>query len=142
MEERRPLVVLLGDSLLMDGVAVSLADWQLWRMIRLDIDALDIGECIGECMASLDPELIVFELDSPWSSSILSLIKDQPGTLLIGLDLPCSRAIVLHSHQHLTQTMADLCQVVQAEANEKARLLKGGGFTGPNGTMGVCGTQD
>lgn len=140
--EKRPLVVLLGDSLLMDGVAVSLADWQLWRMIRLDIDALDIGECIGECMASLDPELIVFELDSPWSSSILSLIKDQPGVLLIGLDLSRSRAIVLHSHQHLTQTMADLCQVVQSEANEKARSSKGGAFTGRNGTMGVYGTQD
>ena len=140
--EKRPLVVLLGDSLLMDGVAVSLADRQLWGMIRLDIDALDIGECIGECMESLNADLIVFELDSPWSSSILSLIKEQPGILLIGLDLSRSRAIVLNSHQHLTQSMNDLCQVVQAEANEKARTLKGGGFTGRNGTTGVRGTRD
>jgi hypothetical protein len=140
--EKRPLVVLLGGSLLMDGVAVSLAAPQLWKVIRLDIDALDIGECIGECMESLDPDLIVFELDSPWSSSILSLIKDQPGVLLIGLDLSRSRAIVLDSHQHLTQTMDDLCQVVQSEANEKARSSKGGAITGRNGTMGVYGTQD
>jgi hypothetical protein len=118
-----------------------LAAPQLWKVIRLDIDALDIGECIGECMESLDPDLIVFELDSPWSSSILSLIKDQPDVLLIGLDLSRSRAIVLDSHQHLTQTMDDLCQVVQAEANEKARSSKGGAFTGRNGTMGVYGTQ-
>jgi hypothetical protein len=140
--EKRPLVVLLGGSLLMDGVAVSLAAPQLWKVIRLDIDALDIGECIGECMESLDPDLIVFELDSPWSSSILSLIKDQPDVLLIGLDLSRSRAIVLDSHQHLTQTMSDLCQVVQSEANEKARSSKGGAITGRNGTMGVYGTQD
>jgi hypothetical protein len=140
--EKRPLVVLLGGSLLMDGVAVSLAAPQLWKVIRLDIDALDIGECIGECMESLDPDLIVFELDSPWSSSILSLIKDQPDVLLIGLDLSRSRAIVLDSHQHLTQTMDDLCQVVQSEANEKARSSKGGAITGRNGTMGVYGTQD
>jgi hypothetical protein len=126
----------------MDGVAVSLAAPQLWKVIRLDIDALDIGECIGECMESLDPDLIVFELDSPWSSSILSLIKDQPDVLLIGLDLSRSRAIVLDSHQHLTQTMSDLCQVVQSEANEKARSSKGGAITGRNGTMGVYGTQD
>ena len=136
--EKRPLVVLLGDSLLMDGVALSLASQQLWGMIRLDIDVLDSGECLE----SLNPDLIVFELDSPWSSSILSLIKEQPDILLVGLDLSHSRAIVLNSHQHLTQTMNDLCQVVQAEANKKARSSKGGGFTGRNATLGLRGTQD
>jgi len=32
--DQRPLVVLLGDSLLMDGLAVSLADWQMLGVIR------------------------------------------------------------------------------------------------------------
>ena len=134
--EKRPLVVLLGDSLLMDGVAVSLAGRKSWGMVRLDIDVLDIGECLE----SLNPDLIVFELDSPWSPPILSLITEQPGILLIGLDLSRSRAIVLNSHHHLTQTMNDLCQLVQAQANEKAGSSKGGGFIVRNGTTGVRGT--
>jgi hypothetical protein len=123
----------------MDGVAVSLAGRRSWGIVRLDIDVLDVGQCLQ----SLNPDLIVFELDSPWSPSVLSLIKEQSGTLLIGLDLSCSRAIVLNSHQHLTQTMNDLCQLVQAEAVKKARRSKeGGGPIERTGTVGVCGARD
>ncbi|UCG22792.1 MAG: hypothetical protein JSW55_11470 [Chloroflexota bacterium] len=114
--EKRPLVVLLGNSLLMDGVAVSLNDRQTLGMVRMDRDSGDIRERLKW----LDPDLIVFELDDPNGPSIISLLKDCPDTLLIGLDLDCSRAIVLNSRQHLTQSMNELQHIVQSAVDRKA----------------------
>ena len=122
--EKRPLVVLLGKSLLLDGVAVSLMDQQRLTMVRMESGTNVIQEQLG----SLEPELIVFELDSPDAQSIISLLKDQPGILLIGLDLNCSRAIVLNSCQHLTQSMNDLQRVVLGAVNLKALASQGDGF--------------
>jgi hypothetical protein len=60
-----------------------------------------------------------------WAPDILSLLSEQPGIWLIGLHLSSSRVIVLNSYQHMTPTMNDLCQVVQAEAFEKACASNG-----------------
>ena len=126
--ENRPLVVLLGNSLLMDGVAVSLADKQMLRMVRIDTETEDIWER----MESLRPELIVFELNNPDTPAIISLLKNRTDTLLIGLDLDCSRAFVLNSRQHLTRSMNDLYSVVQAAANLEPMSATGSGLESNN----------
>ena len=111
-------------------VAISLAGNQLLEMTRLDVHAIDVRQRLF----TLKPDLVIFELDTPHLPCILSLLREQPGILLIGLDLACSRAIVLNSHQYLTPTLSELCRVVQTEAGQKACLSKGGGLTGCNGT--------
>ena len=121
--EKRPLVVLLGDSVLVDGVAVSLGDQRVLDVKRIDISVVGLRERLQ----SLKPDLIVVELDTQGSQSIVSLLREQPGIMLLGLDLTCSRVIVLNSHQHMTRTMNDLCQVVQTEVSEASRSSKGGG---------------
>jgi hypothetical protein len=131
--EKRPLVVLLGDSLLMDGVAVSLAGRPKLRMVRMDPDVTDIGECLE----SLKPDLIVFELDNPRSPMIFSILREHPGILLIGLDPDSSQAIVLNSQQHITETMNDLAEIVQVETGQMDGAAKGGGPAGTNGKMGI-----
>ena len=122
--ETRPLVVLV-DSVLMDGIAVSLAGNPMLEITCLDAHAIDVGQRLD----TLKPDLVIFGLDTPRLSCILSLLWEQPGILLIGLDPACSRAIVLNSHQHLTPTLNELCRVVQAEAGRRACLSKGGGAT-------------
>ena len=113
--ETRSLVVLLA-SVLMDGIAVSLAGNQLLEITCLDAHAIDVRQRLH----TLKPDLVIFELENPRLPRILSLLWEQPGILLIGLDLACSRAIVLNSHQHLTPTLNELCLVVQAEAGQQA----------------------
>ena len=114
METRR-LVVLL-DSVLMDHVGVCLAGNQSLEITYLDAHAFDVRQRLH----TLTPDLVLFELDTLRLPGILSLLWEQPGILLIGLDLACSRAIVLNSHQHLTPTLDELCRVVQAEASQTA----------------------
>ena len=114
----QPVVVVLGDSLLMEGVAVSLADCRQMSLVRIDSNLFDIWQQIDV----LDPDVIVFELEIPHSPFVLSLLKERPGILLLGLDLECNRVIVLNSRQHFTQTMHDLCQIVEAETGAAVRL--------------------
>jgi DNA-binding NarL/FixJ family response regulator len=114
----QPLVVVLGDSLLTEGVAVSLANCPQMSLIRIDSNAFDIWQQIN----ALNPNVIVFDLEIPHSPLIFSLLKEKPGILLLGLDLECNRVIALNSRQHFTQTMHDLCQIVEAETGAAVRL--------------------
>jgi len=99
----------------MDGVAVSLTGEQMPNLVRLEAECKEIREQLN----SLEPDVIVFELETPKAQSIISLLKDRPGMLLIGLDTDCCQAIVLNSRQHLTQSMNDLQNVVQMVTNFK-----------------------
>ena len=114
--EERPKVVLVGDSMLVEAVAASLASWRTLAVIRLECDAVDIEECLR----SLGPDVIIFELDSPPSPIVLSLLTKWSQILLIGLDLDSSRVIVLDSHPQVARTMNELYLVVQAKARQEA----------------------
>ena len=118
---KSPLVALLGNSLIIDGVAESLTSWQPLDVVR--IDTADFEQRIK----TLKPDLVVYELENPQSNSILSLLSEQPGTLLLGLDTSSSRVIVMNSHQHITRTMHDLYQVFQSAAGMVAGLPQEGG---------------
>jgi hypothetical protein len=120
--EKRPLVVLLGDSVLIEGVAASLGDREAPEVIHVDTPSADIHERLE----SLEPDLVVFELDSPYASPILSLLKEHPGLTLVGLDLTCSRAIVLNSQPFFAPSLDELVHMIELKAIEGLYVPKGG----------------
>jgi hypothetical protein len=114
---KQPLVVLLGDSVLIESVAVSLGGSRVLGVTRIDTLAANIEECL----VSLKPDLVVFELDSPYSPLAFSYLRERSCVQLVGLDLTCSRVIVLDSQQHAMRTMSELAHVVQALFSREAR---------------------
>ena len=46
----------------------------------------------------------------------------EPGSRPRLPDSTCNRVIVLNSRQHFTQTMHDLCQIIEAETGAAVRL--------------------
>jgi len=114
--DKQPLAVLLGDSLLIEGVAMSLEDdGRQLRVVRMDTALPDIRERLK----SLNPKLVIFELDNPRLPTMLPLLREQPGTLFLGLDLDCTQAIVLNSSQHLARNMTELGQLVRIKMNSR-----------------------
>jgi len=107
----------------MNGVAISLAGNQWLEMTRLDAHATDVRQRLF----TLKPDLVIFELDAPPIPCILSLLWEQPGIPLIGLDLACSRAIVLNSQQLDPPTLDDLCRMIQTKVSEGVHLKGGSG---------------
>lgn len=105
----RPRVVLLGNSLLMDGVAVSLAKAEMPGLERLAMECSDVLACLQ----AAKPDLILFELDYLPAQWTASLLRAKCQLMLIGLDVENCLAIVINSHQHITHSMVDLCDLVQ-----------------------------
>jgi hypothetical protein len=119
MENRR-IVVLVGDSLLMDTVEASLGENQEFGVMRIYTTVTSIADRVK----SLCPDAIIFDWDAPHSEFVLSFLRDQPGVPLLGLDVTCSKAIALFSEQHLTLTMNDLARVVMMHTSGKTRAIE------------------
>jgi hypothetical protein len=108
-------VVLLGDSVLMDSVADCLAVRRVPGVLRM------ARTCIDDQFEALEPDLILSELERPYSDQVLALLQRRPGLAMIGLDLNCSRAIVLGSYQRAIGNMEDLHQLVLTEIRRLER---------------------
>jgi hypothetical protein len=121
--ENQISVVVLGDSLLMDSVAGNLRDELSLSVIRVE------GSCINnrECLKSIQPDLIVFEWDAPRPCSILALLREQPGVLLLGIDTNCSQVVQIIGGLHQVQSMKEFCRLAQnslAEQINKKEVLE------------------
>ncbi len=109
--DRQPVVVLLGKSLFLDGVAMGLGGRPSLGVVQMDT----AGPDVGERLKSLEPGLIVFELDGARTAALFPLLKAHPGIPLLGLDLDSCQVIVLSSSRHLAANMQALCQLVSSQ---------------------------
>ena len=108
---KQSLVLLLGESLLMDGVAESLAR-NSKVLIRREM-SIDLDMCIY--IKLLKPEMIIFELGISNIDAILSGLSEQSNMILLGLDLDSCRVVVLNCKQFLVDTMSDLSRLLESE---------------------------
>ena len=88
-------------------------DGRRLRIVRMDTAIPDFQERLK----SLNPKLVIFELDNPRSPAMLPLLREQPGALFLGLDPDCSQVVVLNSSQHRARNMTELDQLVQIQMN-------------------------
>ena len=102
--QKPPLVAVLGDSILMEGIATQLAQSQEIEMLRLAPDGCDIPAYIRR----LRPDTVVFELGACRIEDILLGLCEQICVLLLGFDLDCQRAVVMRSTQIPIRSMSDL----------------------------------
>jgi DNA-binding NarL/FixJ family response regulator len=111
MEEDR-LIVLFGDSLLMDTVEASLEGIRDLGMVRIHSGVSGVNERI-QC---LGPDLVILDLNTPQSSSIISFLRDIPDIPLLGLDVTCSKVMALSCQQYVASSADDLAQVIRTQA--------------------------
>lgn len=119
---KQALVVVLGESLLLNSVEVHLRSGLALPVIRVDSSG---GE-VNKSVRSLQPELVVFELDTPRPCAILSMLREQSGTVFLGIDTNDSQVVVLNSSRHPIGSMQEFCQLAEARLNDKAQTEKGG----------------
>jgi hypothetical protein len=95
----------------MDTVEASLGDQRQLGVLRVHTTVPDVGARLG----SLRPDLVIFDLDVPHPSLILSLLKDHPGVPLLGLGVTRSTVVALSSQQYDVLTANDLAEVIQQQ---------------------------
>jgi len=110
-------VVLIGDSLLIAGVEVSLREQPGMDVIRVDIALPDAGQRLGR----LQPDVLIFDLaasQSPFSDSNFpaSILQEHPGMSLIGIDPSSNNVLVLSGEERTVMAANDLAHVIQTLA--------------------------
>ena len=111
MEKRRRLV-LYGRSLFLAGVAASIKQHP-----ELEVQLLDstLPDALHRAKA-MCPDTIVFDLQTIDPSFALSFLQEQPGVILLGLDLASDKLITLSSQQSTLYTMDDLVRLIERQA--------------------------
>jgi hypothetical protein len=120
------VVVLLGDSLFLDGLEASLADVHDLCVFRIHNWYVDGGRQL----CSLCPDLVVFELAARHLPSVISCLTELPDVPLIGLDLNRSQAVALTGHHHTTRTASELANVIRMYTSDSGDY----GSLGPTST--------
>lgn len=105
------LVLLLGESILMDGIAESLTQNNHF-LIRREV-SIGLDMCVY--IKLLKPDMIVFEWGMSSIDSILSGLSELTNIVLLGLDLDSGRVVVLNSKQFPIDTMNDLGRLLESE---------------------------
>lgn len=123
---REPHIVLLGDSVMMESVAESLASRGATGLLRTTRTGL------ADHFDLLSPDLILFELEQSLPDQVIELLRQQPGPVLVGLDMQSSQAIILGGYRRVVRNMDDLYQLVQAELRRQEGRPWGGVQDGLN----------
>jgi hypothetical protein len=105
----QPVIALVGDSILMDGLALSLR-----KELRAEIVQIDHAKFESrEILSSLRPSLIICELDCVGSVAFRFLLEARPGTQIFALNRGSCQVIQLQIFQHAIQSMKEFCQQVE-----------------------------
>ena len=108
------LVVLFGDSLLMDTVEANLAGNPAVGLMRIHPTVTDVAERLQ----ALGPDLVIVDLHAPQAGRVLPFLWDRPGVPLLGLDVTCGRAIVLSSQAYTPRSADDLAHLIAVHTGE------------------------
>jgi hypothetical protein len=116
-EEPKPedgrLIVLYGDSLLMDTVEASLEANHDLGLMRIHATVADLG---GR-LESLCPDLIIVDLNTSHSHQVIPFLWNHPGIPMLGLDVTYDRVVALSSEQHEVQSVGELAELVEKHAS-------------------------
>ena len=105
------LIVLFGDSLLMDTVEAGLGDRPQIGVMRIHSGVPNLNDRLK----SLQPNLVIFDWDADHCQFVLPFLREQPGTPLLGLDITASRAIAICSQEHSVYSINELSRIIQQQ---------------------------
>jgi hypothetical protein len=105
----RTRVVVYGSSLSMAGIAASLRAEAGLEVVCVDPHAPTVRPSLGE----IDPAAIAFDLNDPSPGLDITLMRERPGMLLIGVDPSSDELLVLSCCSARALSVADLVRVIR-----------------------------
>ncbi|MBN1249742.1 MAG: hypothetical protein JXC32_18915 [Anaerolineae bacterium] len=111
-----PLVVLFGDSLILDSVEAGLAGDQGFSVLRLRSAHPEIAERLR----AISPAMIIFDLNAPCFHSIVPFLRSHAGVPLLGVDINGNIAVSLACTHYLAQSQGDLQAIIRSHIHSDA----------------------
>jgi hypothetical protein len=114
--ENRPLIALVGDTLLIESVEAKLVDMGELDVVRIQTEPGNVEKYLK----SLGPDLIIFDWDAPEAQFALPFLRHQIGIPLIGLDIASGQAVVLTNRRHTMASANELGQIIELQLGYKS----------------------
>lgn len=108
-EESNPVVWVIGNTLLTDGLEACLRGRKMDNLVRWHAASAILRKKLN---ASL-PKLIIFERDTPGVDHLFKMLAENPGTHFLGIDLESSQVLLMNSVQYQPRSMNDLHRFIQ-----------------------------
>ena len=112
--EKRTRVVVYGRSLNMAGIAASLKASQDQEVVCIDPHS----PTARQSLSALNPAVIAFDLTDPSTNLDVTLLREQPDVLLIGVDPSRDELLVLSSHPQQALSVSDLVDIIRPQSKE------------------------
>jgi hypothetical protein len=101
-------LVLYGDSVFLAGIKTEFQRRELPKVITVEAERPDAPGRIR----ALNARAVLFDLAAAQPDFAISLLREQPGLLLIGLDPSSDDLLVLCSRPARALSMSDLVEVI------------------------------
>ena len=111
--EIRTRVVVYGSSLHIAGIAASLKADQSLEVVCVDPHSTTALQSLSE----LNPAAIAIDLSEPPASVDVTLLRQKPGVLLIGVDPESDEILVLSGRSQQALSVSDLVHVIQQKSS-------------------------
>lgn len=111
----KQIIVLFGDSLFMDTIEAGLGAGREFGLVRIYTSVTDVGKRLQ----SFHPDLVIFDVLNLDDHAVLTLLKDQPGTLFLGLDINTNRIIALTCQCHTANSLSDLTHIIRQRSLQR-----------------------
>ncbi len=113
-------VLLCGHSLFIAGLQASLEVMPGVELQRVEAQT----DRLQERLSVWKPDVLVLELDALQNYLPLSMLKDYPRLILVGLDTESDRLLVLTGQSARPLTIGELLQVIQ-QSNPLVSISRG-----------------
>lgn len=107
-------VAVIGESVLVEGIAVGLEDDPFLTVLRLP----ERADNILQLLIDFRPDVVIFPLGCPELETTLSQLRNDHGVRFVGLDIDCNQALVVDSKLHFSLSMESLQQLIVEEGGD------------------------
>jgi hypothetical protein len=101
-------LVLYGNSVFLAGIKAELERNTVLELIVLEVGHPGVADLIRRCK----PRAVLFDLSEGQPDFSVTLLHEQPGLLLIGVDPSSNDLLVLSSQPVQAHSLADLFNVI------------------------------
>lgn len=102
-------LILYGNSVLLAGIKAELE-----RKATLELIVVEAGNPnVTDLICAYKPLAVLFDLTTSQPGFVVSLLREQPGLLLIGVDPSSNEMLVLSSHTAQALGIQDLVNIIR-----------------------------
>jgi hypothetical protein len=102
-------VVLYGSDLVVSSIGANLQDQERFRLIQIDPLLPDVLHRLD----AVHPDVVLFDLTLAQTDFSTTVLRRNPGVLLIGIDLKNDRMLVLSGEEFRLLTQEDLVRMIE-----------------------------